>query len=122
MRAFILILLTLTLTSCKKDEQINPTGLYNVTTQQGSYTKIGVMTINQTDAGYSIYFDPYAGNFGTIPCQIANGNIDIPAYRTSNTVYEGSGKVDDTGNLNMEFTMLNWGTLYRIKVVGNKAK
>ena len=122
MRAVLMIFIAMTLLSCKKEEVFNPTGLYNVTTQQGQYTKIGVMTINPNSVGYSIYFDSYAGGYGTFPCEIVNGNIDIPAIKVRNTVYEGSGKVDDTGNLNMEFTMLNWGVLYRIKVVGNKAK
>ena len=122
-RAVVLILALVVVSSCQKEELIDPVGLYNVSTQVGSQpTKLGVMTINKHEGAYLIWFDMASGGFGEIKCNITAGNIDIPSYSYKNVVYQGSGKVSEDGVVNLGFKLINHGASYQVKVQGNRAK
>lgn len=118
-RAVVLILAVVVVSSCKKDEIISPTGTYNVTTQEGSNVRIGTMSIT---GKYTFTFDPYAGAYGPLTGTITAGVIDIPVQTHQSATYQGYGSVSDEGSLSMDFTLINWGTTYKVKVQGNRAK
>ena len=115
------LLIVLFITSCSKDQIIDPVGLYNVTTQEGSQTRLGVVTINKFNKDYKIFFDQSSGGYGTIEAKIVNGSITID-QQIGHSDYEGTGKVSDQGNLNMDLNITSWGVLYKVKVQGNRAK
>lgn len=122
MRLVLISLIATLALSCSKDQIIDPVGLYNVTTQEGSQTRLGVVTINKQGKDYSVYFDPASGYYGTIKAEIINGAMTIPSQTIAHTTYYGSGRVSDNGNLSMDFSMLSWGVTYKVKVQGNRAK
>ena len=117
------LLLFLLITSCSKYEINDPTGLYNVTTQVGSKPpKLGALTINPSGQIYKIYFDPYAGAWGTLDARIENGTITINRQTHGPATYEGSGRITEDGALSMDFNLINFSTTYKVKVQGNRAK
>ncbi len=123
MRWLVIVLALFVVASCKKDELFNPTGLYNVTTQVGSSApKLGSVTINPDGAIYKIYFDPYAGAFGTLDARIENGTITIDTQTKGSATYQGSGRITDEGALIMDFKLINHSQTYKVKVQGNRAK
>ena len=122
MRWLIIVLALLVVASCKKEELINPTGLYNVTTQVGSQTpKLGVVTINPEGLIYKIYFDQSSGAFGTLDARISNGTITIDTQTKGSATYQGSGRITDEGALTLDFKLINHSQTYKVKVQGNKA-
>ena len=118
-RAVVLISALFVVSSCKKEEIISPTGTYNITTQQGSNVRIGTMSIT---GNYLFTFDPYAGSYGPLTGTISAGVIDIPVQTHQSATYQGYGTVSDQGSLSMDFTLINFGTTYKVKVQGNRAK
>lgn len=121
MRAILLILLTVAAFGCSKDQIIDPVGLYNVTTQEGSQTRLGMVTINKFNKDYKIFFDQSSGGYGEVQAKIINGSITID-QKIGNSEYGGTGKVTEDGNLNMDLNIKSWGILYKVKVQGNRAK
>lgn len=122
-RAVVLILAASVVLGCSKDKIINPTGLYNVTTQVGSVSpKLGTMTINPYEGAYLLKFDMAAGGFGEIKSTITQGKIEFPNYKYHNTTYQGGGNVDEDGVLSLNFKIINPSGIYQVKVQGNRAK
>lgn len=123
MRWLVIVLALVVVSSCKKDELINPTGLYNVTTQVGSAApKLGVVTINPEGLIYKVDFDQSAGAFGTLDARISNGTITIDTQTKGSATYQGSGRITDEGSLTMDFKLINHSANYQVKVQGNRAK
>lgn len=123
MRAVILIFLTLTIFGCKKDKIIDPTGLYNVTTQYGSNVRIGTMTCNKFNDIYKLQFS-LPTDLGLYDATITDGNIKIDMKRqVGPDLYTttGSGKINQEGQLSLDLT-IKYGMIYHYTVVGNKAK
>ena len=117
MKALVAIILILTIVGCQKEKIIDPTGLYRVTTQEGSMTRIGTLTINKFNSEYTIVSDYN----GTMQSKIINGKIDIYPQTILNKTFYGSGTVDNSGNIYIDLNV-QFGILYKVKIQGSKAK